>query len=143
MAGKKDFTRGAKKSLVYEVDQKVVMFMTPIVDGVRQEPVTYDNWQAAMDSANGGVDRALEANPKLTASIDQKRNYCIEAKLKRARNQRGEEAESARIAKKTADMAQENVVRFRNRAANVARQAKDEILEVGKDREGKKQSRAR
>lgn len=138
MTEETDYTRGAKKSLIYELDQKVIMVMTPIVDGVRQEPVTYDNWDAGVASAEGGAARAKEANPNLETGANILRNYCIESKLKRARDGRSEEQEKSRIAKKHGAIAQENVVRYRNIATNVQRQAREEVRNVRKDQAGRK-----
>lgn len=136
MAKQPDYTRGAKKSLTYEIDQKVVTVMTPIVDGVRQEPITYDNWDAGMASAEGGAIKAKQANPDLETAVEQLRNFCIEAKLRRARDGRSEEAEKARIAKKHEEISQENLVRYRNIAENSLRQAKEEVQNIRKDRAG-------
>lgn len=92
-----DVTYGAKKSLVFEVEQVVINRMRPVVDGEPGEWVEYETLENACKSAEGGVRRALETKPKLTASMQSNTPDCIHAKVKAAEAQVGEAGERLRV----------------------------------------------
>ena len=118
----------AKTSLTYEVDQVVVSRIRPTIDGEVGDWIDYNNWQAAKDAAEGGKRLAEEAG--LTTGITMLRSFDIEAKLAKARLERQEAKDTIDYHNKRADRAQENAVRYRERAAAIELQAKQKFAEA-------------